>query len=216
MSTLSSTLLRLGLLLGASSLPGFSATIILTFDDAPAPPLGTQVGIADYTENGFHVQPLGPIATSSPFRLHHNGGSIPGFPEIGSPYLQLAFQDSFEMTSISGQNFTPLSVDLAEYSNLFTGPAPITFVGYFSSGGSVSHTFTTDGMNDGIGPGIDFESFAFPSSFAGIERLESTSFSFSMDNFHIEVVPEPKAPLLLAMAAGLLGFRRCRPSINQN
>ena len=174
------------------------ATVTLQIDYDISPPApSTQVGFGSYQEDGFTTKPLGPVLTATPFLLRRNGGSNTGFPENGSAYLQLALGDSLEVFQDSGEVFTPISVDLAEYSDLFAAVMSVGFTGYFSSGPPVTTSFSLDGIIDGTGPMADFETFLFPSSFENIIRLESTTNFFSADRLIVSV-PEPgRAALLL-------------------
>ena len=97
-----------------------------------------------------------------------------------------------------GSLFGLTSVDLAEYSTLFANqPVTITFVGYYSDGGTVSQSFTTDGIIDGTGPLADFQTFNFNSKdWSGLTRVEVPSFGWSLDNLVINV-PEPSSGSLL-------------------
>ncbi len=189
-----------------------AATVILEFEESSVPPQGTQPGIDTYAEDGFTIEPFNAGAGGPPFRLRRNGGSNPGFPENGSPYLQLATNDSMRMTLSGGQRFTPVSVDLAEFSTGLLGVnVMVTFNGFFADNSSVTTTFALDGVIDGTDPLVDFENFTFPSSFADIVRLESgvinaPSGAFSLDNF--TVIPEPALPLLAMLGIGLSCRRR--------
>ncbi len=193
---------------GVTASPG--ALVMLEFEQAPVPTTGTQLGISSYTEEGLLVKPLGPEEDTPPFRLRRNAGDLADFPANGSPYLQLAFGDSFVMAGLSGDPFTPVSIDLAEYSAGTPGPVSITFNGFDGLGGSVSQVFLTDGINDGPGGAADFETFLFAPTFANIIRLESTTNSFSLDNLVLNVIPEPACVGLLALGALFLGRHRRR------
>lgn len=212
-SSLAHVISFVALALFASIRPAAALDITLEFEEPSVPAPGMQVGISSYSEDGFFIKPLGLIEVATPFRLRRNGGSSMGFPENGSPYLQLALQDSFEMVLMSGATFTPVSIDLAEYSEAFATPKDVLFTGYLSGGGTVSTTFTLDGLIDGTGPVPDFETFLFPVTFADILRLETTTNSFSADNLVVTPVPEPVSAVLILAGLGLLACRRNRNKI---
>lgn len=183
-------------------------TLQIDFDISPPVP-GTQVGFGSYQEDDFTTKPLGPVLTATPFLLRRNGGGNAGFAENGSAYLQLALGDSLEVFQDSGEVFTPLSIDLAEYSDLFAVVMSVGFTGYFSSGPPVTTSFSLDGVIDGTGPLADFQTFYFPSSFENIIRLESTTNFFSADKLLVSV-PEPSRACLLMFALTLAAVTRGR------
>lgn len=181
--------------------PAAGAAVVIDFDGPSAPPSVEQPGISSHEEEGFLIKPRGPVATVTPFRLRWNGGEVPGSVSNGSSFLQLALGDSFELFEESGLPFTPLRIDLAEYSRLVPAPTEVVFRGLYRDGRIVTANFTLDGIADGPDGEADFETFTFPSDFSGIIRLETNTEMLSIDRIALEVIPEPGTPLLL-----LLGF----------
>jgi len=184
--------------------------LTLDMQSSPSQPPGTQYAINQYVEKGFLMKPTGMIDLNPPFRLTRNGGGIPLYPENGGAYLQLLHGDSFVLAAADGSAFNIISMDIAEYSTVFQTPATASWRGYFSDDSFVDVSFTTDGVIDGMSPGIDFEKFYFPPSFTGIVRLEATNNLFSFDNIEVVLIPEPStAPLALgSLALCLTRFRR--------
>ena len=95
------------------------------------------------------------------------------------------------------------AVDLAEYSTVFAVPATVSFVGYRHDGSVVTMNFVTDGIIDGTGPLVDFQTFYFDSQFSDLDRVVIPSGGWSMDNLGVSV-PEPSALAVLAVG-GLTG-----------
>lgn len=192
--------------------PAAMAAVVIDFDGPSAPASSGQPGISSHEEAGFVIKPRGPVATVTPFRMRLNGGEVPGSVSNGSPFLQLALGDSFELFEKSGLPFTPLSIDLAEYSTLVPAPAEVLFHGFFSDGSAVSVNFGLDGIADGPGGEADFETFTFPADFSGIIRLETPTETLSIDHIVVEVIPEPGAPLLILVGfSAMILSRRKRP-----
>ena len=113
--------------------------------------------------------------------------------------------------------FNLLSVDLAEYSTVFSGvPQTVQFIGYRLDGSIVTTDFTTDGIIDGIGPLDDFQTFTFGAEFTGLTRVEVPGYGWSLDNLVVSV-PEPGTVELGLLGSALFTLRRFtiwfRPSI---
>ena len=83
----------------------------------------------------------------------------------------------------------------------------VHFIGYRSDGSIVTQDFTTDGIIDGTGPGVDFQTFHFGQEFSGLTRVEIPTFGWSLDN--LVVVPEPST-VALAIAGGPILWVRLR------
>jgi len=175
----------------------------ITFDGSPAQPPGTQFAISQYTESGFIFKPYIP-----PLELTRNGGGISFYPENGTAYLQALVGDSLQFYPLDGSTFGLVSVDLAEYSTVFTSPT-VTFNGFKADGTTVSKTFTLDGVIDGTGPAADFQTFSFGSEFANLVRVEVPTQGYSLDNL-VVAVPEPSAGSLLILGCIVLRRRDFR------
>lgn len=177
--------------------------ITIGFEGPPSQPANTHYAVAQYDESGFHFQPLGPLATSAPYRMGRVGPNTTGRPNNGSTHLALIYGDSCVVTRSGAGTFTVTSVDIAEYSTVVPDAKTVTFTGYKSGGATVTVSFTTDGVIDGTGSGVDFQTFTFPDTFSGLERVEFTD-SATYDNMVLSadadvpvVVEPPPAPVLL-------------------
>lgn len=97
---------------------------------------------------------------------------------------------------MAGIAFTPISIDLAEYSSAlaFRKSIPLTFTGLRDGADPVSVTFTIDGLLDGREGIKDFQTFAFPESFTNITELRGPETLFSCDNFVFDTVVPPPFP----------------------
>lgn len=92
-----------------------------------------------------------------------------------------------------GLPFTPLHIDLAEYSGT-VAETSLTFTGRTADGESVTTTFTLDGERDGPGGEPDFQTFEFPARFADLLELSGPDLEFSCDNFVFDTIIPPPLP----------------------
>ena len=181
---------------------------------------------------GFDGQPRGTFATAGAYHesgmrfwnpsgyhsLVLNGGGIsPAYPDNGTSYLQpsggvggLAFRfDSYA-------EFGLVSFDLAEYSTNSLAPTTVHITGYGPQDQVLGTTdITSDGINDGTGPLVDFQTFTFDARFANLYRVEISGDPWSLDNVVISGVPEPSAGALVLLGAacafGRSWIKRRRP-----
>lgn len=181
----------------------------ITFDGEPLIPPGTGRLFGSYEEDGMLVKAIGPIPPDGGYTLARMGGEVAGFPENGGSYLIAAYPGSLSVNSLAGLPFSAVSVDLAEYSDLFVFPTTIGFLGYKQDGSMVSQQFTTDGIMDGTGPLPDFQTFYFDSRFTDLLRVEVPSYGWALDNFVLASVPEPQS-WSLALVAGITFWLRKR------
>jgi hypothetical protein len=95
---------------------------------------------------------------------------------------------------VNGITFTPLTIDLGEYSSTSNTDQEILFIGYKQGGETVSTGFQLDLIADGAGGADDFQSFAFPPEFADIVRLEVPNTKWRFDNLTFSTVIPPVLP----------------------
>ena len=91
--------------------------------------------------------------------------------------------------------------------------SPIQVIGTFADSSTISTTFTMDGVVDGSGGRIDFETFSLGTDWINLvsARIVNTDPNsnqglFSVDNINIIPVPEPETYAMLLAGLGLLGF----------
>ncbi|MDP0490686.1 MAG: hypothetical protein Q7Q71_06525 [Verrucomicrobiota bacterium JB023] len=203
---------RLFLLLTFLTSTSLFGAVIVTFDGPASPAPGTQPGIALYKEADFL---FAPFDDSLPYRLRHHAGDLDDYPSNGTSYLQLAQADSLTISHLENRAFTPLSIDLAKYSETFASiDSEVTFTGLLPNGSPVLAVFTVSQGVTGPGGSGDFTTFTFPEAFSGIVSLQagpilSPSTSFSLDNLELEIVPEPSV-LFLALGSLTSLFARRR------
>jgi len=132
----------------------------------------------------------------------------------GTNYIGLdATNITFER--IDGQLFSLHRIDAAEgvlNSGLAIGFAgQLVITGQLSGGGSVNATFDFDGVNDGTGPAVDFQTFELPANFTSLVSVTllgagNAPSLFSVDNLTVTTVPLPLSmalfgPTLLSLVA---------------
>lgn len=177
----------------------------VTFDGPPAIGPTDAIVITNYTEQDVGFTGIGPNG-----RFGRSGGAEvnEAFPRDGSAYIVAAFGDSLALSSLSGQRFGLVSVDLAEFSTFYNFPRTVQFVGYKPDGSIVMTELTTDGVIDGSGPLADFQTFTFDSRFADLIRVEVPTDTWSLDNMVFSQIPEPASAALLLLGGLLfLAFR---------
>lgn len=179
----------------------------VTFDGSPPIPSSSEVAISYYYEQGMEFRPIG----NGQFG-RSGGGAADGFPRNGTAYLFGSFTYSLAASSLGGQRFGVVSVDLVEFSTLYQTPLTVQFVGYRPDGSTVTTSFVTDGVIDGAGPLADFQTFFFDSQFADVVRVEVPTFGWSLDNIVFSQIPEPATGALLFVGGLLLWAVRSRKS----
>jgi hypothetical protein len=150
---------------------------VVTFDATTA--YGSETYISSYSERGYDF--------SIPGFMYHFGGGSAGRADNGTATLIFvtAGGSPLSISQAHGGRFDAISVDLSEYSTVFTYPADITIIGNKADGSTVNTLFRTDGVIDGLGGDPDFETFYFPSEFTDLISLEIPSSGFTMDNLAV-------------------------------
>lgn len=188
------------------SAQGTFEPIHITFDGAPVVLPGWDIGVTEYYEHGMSFNPLG--APSPGNHFGRTGGGIPERPENGTAYIN---GDWLVFRFLDNSAFNLISVDLAEYSTLFSGAETVPFIGHRVDGSVVSTSFTTDGVMDGTGPIADFETFTFGPEFSHLLRVEIPPSVWSLDNLHLNrAIPEPNVSVMLILGGAILVSRRVR------
>lgn len=179
-------------------------TLRITFDGPPALAPGTGVVVTNYYESGMLFKPL-----PGSYGFSRYGPDFPSDPQDGTAFLKAALGDSLMFSLTNGSFFDVISVDLAEYSTVFSNePVTVPFIGYQQGGSTVTNYFTTDGLIDGTGPLPDFQTFYF-TNFTDLTRVEIPSYLWSLDNLVVSV-PEPGPGALLLFGALALGAWKWR------
>ena len=148
----------------------------ITFD----PPLNP--GAAQYLPNRLED---GMLFTSPNGFVQYDSG-MDRVPDNGSAYLKFDYRRTLEFRSIDSTPFTLTSIDLAEYSTLFAEPKTITIVGHKTNGAIIRRRVILDGVMDGPGPLIEFETFLFGEEFSNLSYVEIPTGRYTMDNVVVE------------------------------
>ena len=84
--------------------------------------------------------------------------------------MQASLGDSLSFGLDDGSSFDPVSVDLAEYSDIVHDPVTVHFVGYRPDGTVLTDDFTTAGIFNGTAP--VFQTYSFDPGFSDLVRVE--------------------------------------------
>ena len=186
---------------------GTGLPVTIRFDGSPVFAPGSAIGVTNYSESGLRFQP---VNSGGQFgRISINPVSFR--PDNGTAYLQAALTQSLMFSTVNGSLFDLLSVDLAEYSTVVPNAVTVHFIGYYANGSTVTTDFTTDGIIDGTGPLVDFQTFRFdPNAWIGLTRVEIPTSGWSLDNLVVRApgVPEPTTGALFLLGAGALWLMR--------
>ncbi len=177
------------------------------------PPSG--VGIAT---NGFNYTP-GPNNLSGANDLHITNGDPSQAPGNGT--TTGGTHDDVVLTEATGGLFSLQQFDFSSFATNFE--VPFTVAGMTSGGGMVMANFTPDGLVDGNGPAMDFETFLLGPSWT---KLTSVTWNhsgagtgqglFYLDNIVVNEatqVPEPGTLVLFGFGlTGLVFARRSQAS----
>src|SRR6266540_3288904 len=162
--------------------------IHITFEGPPVQRPGTAALVLRYDEAGMMFTPI-----SGNVGFVRAGSSPTSFrPDNGSAYLQAGLGSTLMFRFTNGTLFDLISVDLAEYSTVVPDARTVHFVGYRFDGSIVTQDFTTDGIIDGTGPVVDFQTFHFGPEFSGLTRVEIPTYGWSLDNLVLEVASQPR------------------------
>jgi hypothetical protein len=178
--------------------PLMAVDVTIGFEGPPTQPDNTHFAIAQYDEAGFHFQPIGTLDSSPPYRMGRVGPNTAGRPSNGTTHLALLYGDSCVVTRADAGTLTVKSVQIAEYSIVVSSAKTVTFTGYKSNGSTVTTSFTTDGIIDGPGGAMDYQTFVFPNTFSGLVRMEFSDI-VAYDNMVLsaDLPPEPQIPVSL-------------------
>ncbi|MEK7953482.1 hypothetical protein [Luteolibacter soli] len=131
-----------------------------------------------YTQHGYRV--TGPenefliLEPSSAFN-----------PDNGGIHLRLASTSApVSIVQADGTPFDALSIDVAEYS-IYAIPSVVSFRATKADGAVLNFDFTPDGVIDGTGPKVDFQTVTFPTTWTNLARLEATTTKVALDNIKL-------------------------------
>ncbi len=100
--------------------------------------------------------------------------------------------EGLKFVQAEGKTFTPLTIEVGEYSLSTSIATPVTFVGTKEGGAQVSFNVILDGVRDGPGGQPDFQAVTFPAEFQDLVRLEIPTRLWSFDNLVFSaVIPFP-------------------------
>lgn len=181
---------------------------------------------AGASSQGFRVGSTGGFAF-----IGNSGSCAPQCAHNGSNYV-FSGNAVIGVSNSLGATFDLNSFDAAESHVGFPSlwASAIRVVGRYANGDSVSAEFALDGVNDGTGSLVDFQTFWLPSSFSGLmsasfSAVDSNYRQFALDNlalngsfqglsrsFSVTTVAEPGSVSLslaaLMLAALALRMRR--------
>lgn len=182
---------------------------VLTFEGIPQTNTNT-FSTGGFTfamsQHFFHMDPNGT-----------NGWALNGTETVG---VHRNYGPAVDVTMTSGAGpFSIQSIDLGEYY-IRNGARTVEVLGNLAGGGTVSTSFTLDGVADGNGGIADFQTFAFGNAWQNLSsvvfsngEVSNLESSWSFDNISVNnaaAVPEPGSLALAALALGLIALPRRR------
>lgn len=177
------------------------AAIILTFDP-PALHHGS-ISLNSYTESGIIF--TGSLSGS----FIQTDSGLANRPDDGSAHLDITrYYTQFKFSD--NRLFRLDQLDIAEYSTVFASPQTVTLTGYGPNNSLVKFSFITDGIIDGTGPLADFQTVSLPPTFSGLQRVEFSAATFSIDNLIVTPVPESGTTALVLFGATAVCASRMR------
>jgi hypothetical protein len=177
--------------------------LVIDFEDLGVA-LGTQLNPANgvpVTSRGFTYTP-GPNNASGLNDLH-----------IGKDDVNLASNGttigcSHDDVILSNATGAPFSLQAFDFAGFPTGKEiPFSVVGNLVGGGVVNANFTPDGIVDGIGGAVDFQTFTLGAGWTNLDHVTWTHSGtgtqqglFALDNIVVNQIPEPGTLALMAAA----------------
>jgi hypothetical protein len=159
----------------------------------------------NYVELGMQFRLIIPQGSSyDPIGITYGAGNTPG---DGTPFMWWFRQSNpynyAELSLTNGSMFGFTSVLLADPTAPSPSPVPISFVGYFVGGSTITNTFDTPGNG-----ATTFSAYDFSSGFAsGLTKVDIFAPRWAMDNLAF-TVPEPSCCVLLALGVASFVLRR--------
>jgi Ca2+-binding EF-hand superfamily protein len=102
--------------------------------------------------------------------------------------------EGLHIVHTQGKTFTPLTIEIAEYSLGTSYATPVSFFGTKANGEQVNFTVTLDGVRDGPGGQPDFQKVTFPAEFTDLVQLDVPAKLWSCDNFVFSTIIPPPLP----------------------
>ncbi len=171
---------------------------------------------------GAQISPRPVSVTSESFRFDFGAeSSANGWDHlhVGSPTLFWAYNGTTVLTPHYDVNFRRSDSDLFSLGSMDLAGSSgaegsIRVTGTFADFSTISRTFLLDGIVDGRGGEIDFETVKFGFNWTNLVSVEifntdpnAFQGNFSVDNINpVLNVPEPETYAMLLVGLGLVGF----------
>jgi hypothetical protein len=199
-----------GLTLGVCWSP--ASADLITFDGVPSvgSPNVTVVNSEDYTFTSQHFHLLNGnnpfiVRNASPVFIGHEGGTL------GSEIAMV--RDDAAPFNLAGFDMAELWIPGQEVSG-YPNATDVLVQGQYAGGGSISQTFSLDGIADGLGGVDDFQAVVMGAGWTNLESVIFNGvqgglgdFGFSIDNISAQSMhmPAPGAALLGLIGLGMVG-----------
>jgi hypothetical protein len=185
--------------------------LVIDFEDLGVPPggqLNPPSGVS-VTSHGFTYTP-GPNNAGGFNDLHIGSANI--FPYNGTTVG--VTHDDVILRHATGAPFSLQAFDFAGWP--VGSEIPFSVVGALAGGGAIVANFTPDGIVNGPGGAVDFQTFTLGVGWSNLDRVTwnhsgagTTTGLFGLDNIVVNGIPEPGTFALLAATLLLgCGFHR--------
>jgi len=181
------------------------ASVVLNFDNPPMQVSQEGYGSGDfYYEQGFRLGNESDPGHYGSF-IRYAPSTTGNIPYNGTVHIGTTLYSNAYLESSTGSLFELTKIDLGEYSSSANWVSSVSLEGVYADGSTVEISFDIDRQFDGPGGIEDYETFVFPATWTGLQRVNFLTDAHSFDNIEVRAIPEPSV-LVLGSIVSLSGF----------
>lgn len=162
-----------------------SSAAIIDFESAASAPNGGIFNGNPYAEDNFNISTTSNGINVLQDNWQFGRGSSNG-TNVGSIF-SATLSATFSLNKITGDPFSLISIDVAELFNVgdvaqLASAKDLSITGFINGGGTISTSYTLDGLSDGAGSVNDFESIIFDDNWGNLLTVDFNALNAS-NNF---------------------------------